>query len=337
MEIKSVLKDLTSAVAVSGRENDAFEALKKYLTAYGTVSFDRLNSVICEINGSKDGHILLDAHLDRIGLIITNITDDGFLRVAACGGVDRRTLNGQEVTVHGKKTLFGVIASTPPHLQGGENERKAAEIENVIIDIGISKSEAEKYITPGDRVTINSEFSELLGDFVSCGALDDRAGVCVILRVLELIKDKPHKKITAVFSSREETSEAGAKAAAFNAAADEFIAVDVSFAKTPDSEASKCGIIENGPMIGIAPSLSYEMSEELKSTAENNNIPYQTEIMGGLTGTNADSMTVSRGGIKAGLVSIPQRYMHTGIEVVSIKDIENCARLIAAYISGGAL
>lgn len=337
MDIKSVLKDLTSAVAVSGKENDAFEMSKSYLSEYGRVYTDKLNSVICEVNGSSDGHILLDAHLDRIGLIVTGITDDGFIRVAACGGVDRRTLNGQEVTVHGKEDLFGVIASTPPHLQSGDNERKATELENVIIDIGLSKDEAQKYVALGDRITINSEFNELLGDFVSCGALDDRAGVCVILRALELLKNKPHKKITAVFSSREETSEAGAKAAAFNADADEFIAVDVSFAKTPDSEVSKCGIIENGPMIGVSPSLSYEMSEELKLIAQKNNIPYQLEIMGGLTGTNADSMTVSRGGAKSGLISIPQKYMHTGVEVVSVKDVENCARLIAAYILGGAL
>ena len=337
MDIKSVLKNLTSAVAVSGKENDAFETAKKYLSGYGKVHSDKLNSVICEIDGSKDGHILLDAHIDRIGLIVTNITDDGFIRVAPCGGVDRRTLNGQEVTVYGKKELFGVIASTPPHLQSGENERKATEFENVIIDVGFSKEETEKYITPGDRVVINSEFNELLGEFVSCGALDDRAGVCVILRALELIKDKSHKKTTAVFSSREETSEAGARAAAFNADADEFIAVDVSFAKTPDSKAEECGIIEKGPMIGVSPSLSYEMSEDLKRTAEKNNIPYQLEIMGGLTGTNADSMTISRGGIKSGLISIPQKYMHTGIEIVSVNDIENCAKLMAAYILGGVL
>lgn len=337
MDIKSVLKELTALAAVSGRENEAFEASKKYLSGCGRVYTDKLNSVICEIDGTTDGHILLDAHLDRIGLIVTSITEDGFIRVAACGGVDRRTLNGQEVTVHGKSALFGVIASVPPHLQSGENDRKAIEIDNVLIDIGMSKSEAEKYVSLGDRITINSEFSELLGDFVSCGALDDRAGVCVLLRVLELIKDKPHKRVTAVFSAQEETGESGAKAAAFNCDADEFIAVDVSFAKTPDSEEQKCGKIENGPMIGVAPSLSYEMSEELKKTAEKNAIPYQLEVMSGQTGTNADSITVARGGIKAGLISIPQKYMHTGVEVVSIKDIENCARLIAAYILGGAL
>ena len=172
---------------------------------------------------------------------------------------------------------------------------------------------------------------------MSCGALDDRSGIAVLLRALELIKGKPHKKVTVVCSSREETSGGGAKAAAFNSDADEIIAVDVSFAKTPDSKAEECGILGKGPMIGISPSLSYEFGEELVRVAEKNDIPYQLEVMGGRTGTNLDGMTTERGGIKSALISIPQKYMHTGIEVVSVTDIELCARLIAAYTLGGDL
>lgn len=338
MDIKNILKELTSAVGVSGKETDAVLTAQRLLSEFGKTREDVLHSAICEIEGDRAGHILIDAHIDRIGLIVTSVTDEGFLHVAACGGVDRRTLNGQEVTVYGSEPVFGVIASTPPHLASGDNERKATEIDDILIDIGAkNKQSAEKLVSPGDRAVVNSSFLSLCGDSVSCGALDDRSGIAVLLRALELINGKPHKKVTVVCSSREETSGGGAKSAAFNSDADEIIAVDVSFAKTPDSKAEECGILGKGPMIGISPSLSYEFSEELVRVAEKNDIPYQLEVMGGRTGTNLDGMTTERGGIKSALISIPQKYMHTGIEVVSVTDIELCARLIAAYILGGDL
>lgn len=336
MDIQSVLRDLTGEAGVSGTEAALFAVCEKYLAQYGSVRQDALGSVVCEIAGEKPGHILLDAHLDRIGLIVTAITEEGFLRIAACGGMDRRILNGQEVTVHGKKPLFGVIASTPPHLQSGGQERSATAFDEALVDVGLSKADAEQWIAPGDRITLNSDFLQLLGDRISCGALDDRAGIAVLLQTLEHLKDRAHPTLTIVFSAQEETGEAGARAAAFNAQADACIAVDVSFAKTPDSAAEKCGVIGKGPMIGIAPSLSFEMSAALQEIARKRGIPYQLEVMDGLTGTNADSMTVSRGGMQSGLISIPLRYMHTGVEVVSVRDIENCASLIAAYILGGA-
>lgn len=166
------------------------------MSEFGKTREDVLHSAICEIEGDRAGHILLDAHIDRIGLIVTSVTDEGFLHVAACGGVDRRTLNGQEVTVYGREPVFGVIASTPPHLASGDNERKATEIDDILIDIGAkNKQSAEKLVSPGDRAVVNSSFLSLCGDSVSCGALDDRSGIAVLLRALELIKGKPHKKL----------------------------------------------------------------------------------------------------------------------------------------------
>lgn len=172
MDIKNLLKELTSAVGVSGKETDAVLTAQRLLSEFGKTREDVLHSAICEIEGDRAGHILLDAHIDRIGLIVTSVTDEGFLHVAACGGVDRRTLNGQEVTVYGREPVFGVIASTPPHLASGDNERKATEIDDILIDIGAkNKQSAEKLVSPGDRAVVNSSFLSLCGDSVSCGAL----------------------------------------------------------------------------------------------------------------------------------------------------------------------
>ena len=142
MDIKNLLKELTSAVGVSGKETDAVLTAQRLLSEFGKTREDVLHSAICEIEGDRAGHILLDAHIDRIGLIVTSVTDEGFLHVAACGGVDRRTLNGQEVTVYGREPVFGVIASTPPHLASGDNERKATEIDDILIDIGAKNKQS---------------------------------------------------------------------------------------------------------------------------------------------------------------------------------------------------
>lgn len=151
-------------------------------------------------------------------------------------------------------------------------------------------------------------------------------------------KERIQEKSPLPFTTREETGGSGARVASFNSDASELIAVDVSFAKTPDSKAEECGVLGKGPMIGIAPSLDGEASEKLRQLAVEKNIPYQLEIMSGMTGTDADSMTCAADGLVSSLISIPLRYMHTGVEVISLSDIENTGSLIAEYIlSGGAV
>ncbi len=337
MDIQEVLKDLTGAGGVSGAEYSAAEAAEKYLSRYGKVHTDALGSLICEIDG-KGPHILLDAHIDRVGMIVTSVTEEGFLRVAACGGIDNRTLCAQQVTVHGVRDIKGVIISTPVHLQNGSDDKKAMKTDEAIIDIGMDYEKACEAVTPGDRVTVCSGFIPLAGDRISCHAFDDRAGMAAIIYALDILKNKEcNQKITVSFSSLEETTEGGAAAASFSAEADEFIAVDVSFAATPDSKTYECGVLGKGPMIGVAPSLTREVSEKLKMLAAEKKIPYQLEIMGGKTGTNADVMSISGKGMKSGLISIPLRYMHTGVEVIALSDVENTAMLIADYILDGGV
>ena len=332
-EVSALLKALCDAKGVSGAENEAAKVAAELLEKYMPAKIDALGSVTGSM-GNGDVHILLDAHLDQIGLVVTAIDEDGFLKVAKCGGADKRVLAASDVTVHGKEKLFGVITSTPPHLSKPGEGDKATDFDELAVDIGMKKEEASKFVSLGDRITFNGSYSELLGSRVCSPSIDDRAGVAAILRCLELLKDKKlNCKISVMFSVQEETGGSGAKAAAFAAEADEAIAVDVSFASAPSVSAEKYASLGKGTMIGFAPSLDYAMSKKLETIAKRENIPYQPEVMGGKTGTNCDDIQVAGKGVKTALLSVPLRNMHTACEVCDLKDIENTARLMAEYIA----
>lgn len=333
-ETELLLEKLCSAKGVSGAENEAAAVASELLGKYMPVSTDALGSVTGTMGRGKV-HILLDAHLDQIGLIVTAIDEDGFLKVAKCGGADIRVLAASEVTVHGKEKLFGVITSTPPHLTTPDDSGKAKGFDDIAVDIGMNKENAEKFVSLGDRITFNGKFTRLSGNRVSSPSIDDRAGVAAVLRCLDMLKDKELDcKISVCFSVQEETGGSGAQTASFTAAADEAIAVDVSFAAAPEVSAEKYASLGGGAMIGYAPSLDYEMSKKLSDIAKEKNIPNQPEVMGGRTGTNCDEIQVSGKGIKTALISVPLRNMHTAIEVCDLEDIENTARLMAEYIIG---
>lgn len=328
--MKSILRELCLAAGVSGDETAAASSAQKALSQYAKVRRDALGSVIGEIDGSGR-HILLDAHIDQIGLIVTEIDRTGFIKFSTCGRVDIRLLAGAEVTVLGKTPLYGVIVSTPPHLADEDDKGKAKSINRLGIDIGFCEEKAKELVAPGDRVSFNGAFCELIGGQITSASLDNRAGAAVILRALELLKGKKHdKRITVLFSALEETGGGGAAAATFGIMPDEAIAVDVSFADMPGDGSAGLG---GGAMIGISPVLSRELSHTLKRVAEEKKIPYTVEIMGGATSTNADRIAISGKGVKTGLVSIPLRYMHSAVEVVHTGDLEACAALLAGYIA----
>lgn len=332
-QLSAMLEALCSAKGVSGAENEAAALASEMLGRFMPVKTDALGSV----TGRKEGkgpHILLDAHLDQIGLIVTAIDGDGFLKFAKCGGADRRVLAAAEVTVHGKENIFGVITSTPPHLAKPDDAKKALPFDEMAIDIGMKKEEAEKLVSLGDRVTFNGKYLSLLGNRVSSPSVDDRAGVAAVLRCLEILEEKGVDcNLSVMFSVQEETGGSGAQTAAFTAQADEAIAVDVSFASAPSVSSEKYASLGKGTMIGFAPSLDYKMSRTLETLAKKENIPYQPEVMGGKTGTNCDEIQVSGRGVRTALLSVPLRNMHTACEVCDLEDIENTARLMAEYIT----
>ena len=219
----------------------------------------------------------------------------------------------------------------PPHLQKS-GEKKPPKIDEIAIDVGMTKAEAEKVISLGDRVTFKRNFNELVGTQVCSNVLDDRSGVASILLAVEKLKDVD-AKITVCFSSQEEVGTRGAKTVAYGKDVDEAIVVDVSFGYTPMCKKSDCGEIGKGVMIGVAPILDSTMSHKMQEIAKAKNIPHQIEVMGGgHTGTNADVITINQCGIKTSLLSIPEKYMHSPIEIVDTKDVEATADLICEYI-----
>ena len=337
MNIKSILKQLTNEIGVSGDEFSvsgiAAELLTEYADDVQIDSFGNVTGVVMSSRSNAEA-LMLDAHIDQVGYIVTDIDEKGFVSVGSCGSPDLKMTLAQSVTIHGKEDINGVVSTLPPHVQ---KENGAPEIGDISIDIGMNKEQAEKIISQGDRVTINSCFKELYGDMVSAPAIDDRSGVCAILSALEMLKGKDTVyNLVISFSTQEETGERGAKQTSFRFQPDKCIAVDVSFGRTPDSAPKESAELGSGVMIGFSPALDKDMSESLRKLAKQKNIPFTVEVMPDSTGTNADAVSVSGKGVKCCTLSFPIRYMHTPIETVKLKDVENTAKLICEYVLGGA-
>lgn len=332
MDLKKLCFDLAGKCGTSGDEKEAALFAKSELEKYMDAEIDVLGNVKGTFGKGKT-HILLDAHIDQIGFVVRGIDDKGFLLVDRVGGPDERILIGSEVTVHGKEELFGVICSTPPHLLTAEDKKAGVDIKKMAVDIGLSKEEAEQKVEIGDRITLRSAQTELLNGNIVSGAFDDRCSVAVILRALEKVQGKTDNlRLTVLFSVQEETGGSGAKTGSFSAMPDYAIAVDVGFGDDPYTDKSNTITLGKGPSIGISPTLDRVFTNELKDICKDKNIPYQHDVMGGRTGTNADSINNTGKGVRTALISVPLRYMHTGIEVINLDDIESSAELIAEYL-----
>lgn len=333
MDMINDLRRLCTAVGVSGNESEAAAVAKELLSQFTSdIRTDALGSVIGTV-GTTGPRIMLEAHLDQIGMIVTAVDEKtGFVRFDRCGGTDRRVLAAERITIHGEKDIPAVIISTPPHLLDKADENKSLPFDKLAADTGLSAEEAQKYIHPGDRITVNPRFEVLRNNRVCASFSDDRAGVLTVLRALEILQNTDHGcQIIAVFASQEETGGSGAKTASFGVEPQEAIAVDVSFAAAPDTSDIHTHL-GKGTMICFAPGLSADMSRTLVCLAKEKDIAYQCEVAGRSTGTDADDIAISRAGVKTGLLSLPQRNMHTGVEIIDMKDIEATAQLMAAYI-----
>ncbi len=332
MDAKKLCFSLAEKNGTSGDEREVCEYAKELLSEYMTAKIDVLGNVVGTL-GDKGPHILLDAHIDQIGLVVRHIDDKGFLLIDKVGGPDLRVLIGAEVIVHGKENIFGVISSVPPHLQKGDSKNECIDLKTMAVDIGMSKESAEKIIAVGDRITLKTQQLELIGDKIASPSFDDRCCVTVILKALEMTKDKLNNiTVSVLFSTQEETGGSGAKTGSFALMPDYAIALDVGFGDDPYTDKTQTIALGKGPSIGISPTLDRGFTKELKELCKDKDIPFQHDVMGGRTGTNADSINNTGRGVKTALISIPLRYMHTGVEVISMADIENAAKLLAEYL-----
>lgn len=333
--MKNLLCDLCCASSFYKSDRKVSDVIIRELSKYAKVKSDFNGNIIATMgNFESKKNIMLDAHCDQIGFIVTHIKN-GFIKIANCGGVDVRMLPGLRVKIYGNQPVIGIICTIPPHIEKGEKE---LSIDDIVIDTGLTAEKASSLIEIGDFVGFDESPSILLENRIAAPALDNRVGVATLLQVAKnLSKKKLDCKVTIVFSNCEETTGAGAKTAAYEVNADEAIVVDVSFARQPGIPHSKSAELASGPMIGISPSLSSDVYTKLINIAKNQKIKYNIEPMNGRTGTNADYISISRNGVRTGLVSVPIRYMHTTVEVVDMCDIKNSSKLITKYIvDGGA-
>ena len=345
MEELTRLEELTVTYGPSGYE-DIDWGIRDYLETQlrpvcDAVWADTMGNLIgVKRCGRPDAKkLLLDAHMDEVGLIVTGI-ENGFLRFTALGGIDARVLPATAVGVrmhdpYGTARyswMSGVIDTMPPHALKAEDMEKAVPIEDLVIDVGLTQSEAEAYVPLGTAAVFCTWPSRLRNDRLAGKTLDDRACVEVILRVLrELQGQNLGVDIYCMFSTQEELGTRGASVGVYGIDPDVALVLDVTHGKTPDTQGIELMELGGGPAIGVGPNMTRKVTETLIRLAEDENIPYQLEVMSGNSGTNAWPIQISRGGVATGVLSVPLRYMHTPNEVIDLADVAHTARLVTAF------
>lgn len=330
MDLKNLLITLASSEGV-GYMDTVADIAAKQLSPFSKVT--KTDNCLMAEFGEGDYTIMLEAHMDEVAMIVTEVFDDGFLSVAPVGSIDARLLPAQPVKIYGEQTVSGTFTSVPPHIK---NEDSVPSFDTCKIDTG-DMAIGEK-VSQGDLVLFDAPAIELKNNRISSKALDNRAGMAaVIMAAKKIATQNPKSKVVLLFPTGEELGLRGARVSAYDIPADECIVVDVSFGDCMEVPASKTAKLGSGAMIGISPVLDKNIYNKLKLLAKENDIPFTLEVMGGATSTDADVITLTRSGIPSGLISIPLRNMHTPAEVVDINDVKAVANLIAAYVEGGGL
>ncbi len=336
MNYQDILTKLCSISAPTGFEADACAVAMDLLRPYmDEVYQNPLGSVIGVKRCGKENakKILLDAHLDEIGFIITG-HKDGFLTFSGLGGVDPRMLPNRELHIMTKPPRVGVVACTPPHVQEAGEQNKSLPMKKMFIDVGLIQEEAEREIPVGTTATFRGTCKPLGENLLWGKAMDDRAGFATILGALELLQDKTLDcDLFVVGSVDEERGSSGAITAIWDIAPHCCIAIDVTHGDTPDGKKIDMFPLGKGPTIGKGPNCTKWMEQKLFSLAEKEEIPTQTEVMAGASGTNAWPMQISREGVATAVVSIPLRYMHTPLETLHKEDLDHTAKLLASFVA----
>ena len=335
-----LLKELTRIDGVSGNEAPIANWLKGFLAKHGCrAEINKSGSIIAYL-GEPDVNkktILLEAHMDKIGLVVSEIAEGGFVKFKILGGVDERTLPASEVYIQGKERIFGVIGALPPHLKTKEVEDIGIKIEDMMIDTGYTEEELKGKITVGDPIILKSQLCSLLDGRVSSAALDNRAGICAVLRAMKMLEGKTTKyNVKLAFTVGEELGLLGARTIDCSDV-DLAIVVDVTHGQTPDAKTEGTFPLGSGVAICRGPNLDYNITNKIIKIAREQNIPHTIEVSSGNTGTNAWVIQTLKQGVRCALLSIPLRYMHTVVETVDTSDIKVTADLIAMCIEGGGL
>jgi len=338
MEVIPLLKQLSEADGIAGHEEPVRELLRRTWQPFvDEVREGKLGSLIALKRGTGSEprpKLMLAAHMDEIGLMVTGI-EKGFLRITHVGGTDRRVLLGLEVTVHGRRDLPGVVATRPPHVLPQEERKKTVPWDKLFVDVGLPAEEVERLVTVGDLISIRCEMAELKNRRVAGKAMDDRACVAAVTLALEQLSGVRHAwDVFAVATVQEEVGLKGAITAAYGVAPDLAVALDVTFGRHPGVSEVDTVLLGEGPAIGIGPNFHPGLVTRLKEVAEAREIPYQIDPIPGRSGTDAWAIQVTREGVPTALISVPVRYMHQPVETLAVQDVERAGRLLAAFIAG---
>ena len=334
MQLHEMITELCSLSGPSGFEERVFTRISEIIEPFvDEISTDPLGNLIavkkCEKPGAKK--LMLNAHIDEIGLIVTGY-EKGFLRFSNIGGVDPRMLPARELRVLTDPPIFGVIDTMPPHALTDEEKEKSLDPKKLFIDVGFDEDEVKNRVPLGTAVVF-ADGCERFAENRICGkSLDDRACAAILIKVFERLKEAPlNLDLYLLLSTQEELGMRGAIPGAFAVNPDYAIAVDVTHAATPDSKKGETLDMCKGATIAVGPNMSRVVSDRLFEIARDKEIPFQTEVLSGCSGTDAWAIQVSREGVLTGLVSLPIKYMHTPVELMDIADADAVVRLLTEY------
>ncbi len=336
------LEQLLDAPGPSGFEVRPARVWRKEAETFASdVRVDVHGNSYATVNPGGAPRVMLAGHIDEIGLQVTHIDDDGFLYIDEIGGWDPQVLVGQRVDILGRDgDVPGVIGKKAIHLMSPEDRTKASRTKDLWVDVGVTsnKEAAELGLRVGDPMVLRQKALRLAGDRIASRAIDDRIGAYVVLEAVRLLANDPcQAAATAVATSQEEIgySGGGARSSAYSLEPDVALVVDVTFSTdVPDIEKKELGDhkIGGGPVLSRGSAAHNGVFEMMAEVAEAEGIPYSVQASPKATRTDADGIFLTRGGVPTGLVSVPNRYMHSPNEVVSVQDLRNTSLLLAAFI-----
>ncbi len=332
----TLLKELIQLPGLSGYEKAVNQRIRsEWEPLSDEVRVGRIGSLYATKRGSGNvprQSVMLAAHMDAIGLMVSELVD-GFIRITSIGGIDARVLPGQSVVVHGRRDLPGMVVQPPSHALPDDLRRKPIPLKYLLVDVGLPN--IANLVRPGDLISFAQPPIEL-GDEVLAGhSLDNRASLVAITECLSELARRDHEwDVLAVATAQEEETYAGAYAAGFELKPSVAIAVDVTFGRGPGLPEHKTFPLGKGPTNGWGPNIHPGIYSALEQAAKRVEIPLAREVIPARGGTDAFALQIAGEGIPTGLVSIPLKYMHTPVEIVSLKDIRRAGRLLAEFVAG---
>ncbi len=334
------LRFISSLPGIPGQEEGiARELMRSFRRVADRVERDRMGNVYAWLEGTgrpRRPRALLAAHMDQIGFLVKAIEPGGFLRVTEVGGFDCRTLPGKEVVIHSKPPIAAVFATRPPHIQKRGESDRPIQIDELYLDTGRPEREVSRRVGIGTMVTLRQSPIELLGDRLAAPGMDDRAGVVVLLRTLELLRGRRSAwDVVAVATVEEEFGVLclGARTATENLSPDLGIAIDVSHGDMPGAREGDTVPLGSGPALSVGGNIHPRVLDGLKRSARALGMPHRIEACPVGSGTDAMDIQIAGQGVPTAVIGIPCRYMHTGVETVEPRDVDRCAHLLAHYLS----